>query len=126
MDNRTFHISQHTLSRMATRNISHSKLAEIIFCGRIYSSGKGNYRAKLYERAGKREICYEAVFSKSDRCIISVWSNIKPVLRDENEDTDKKYSKFRIYKQRKRALKEQEFDFWCREEYGNYNLLFSA
>lgn len=125
MDNKIFHISQHALSRMATRNISHFQLAEIMFCGQVYSIGDGKYRAKLYEQVGKSEVCYEAVFSKSDRLIISVWSHIKPALHSRNENYDEKKAKFKIYKQRKRMLKEQEFDSWCREEYKNYDRPFS-
>ena len=126
MDDRTFRISAHAFGRMATRNISRSKLAEIIYCGQVYSEGNGHHRAKLYERAGKSEICYEAVFSKNDNAIISVWSNIKPVIRSGNEENGKTYMKTKVYKQRKRALREEEFDSWCREEYGNYQLPFTA
>ena len=125
MDDRTFRISTHAFNRMSTRNISRAKMAEIICCGQVYSQGNGHHRAKLYERAGKSEICYEAVFSKIDRAIISVWSTVRPAM-NRNEENGKTYTKIKVYKQRKRALKEQEFDSWCREEYNNYSLLFTA
>ena len=126
MDDRTFHISAHAFCRMATRNISRSKLAEIIYCGQVYSEGNGRHRAKLYEQVGKSEICYEAVFSKIDHVIISVWNNIRPAIRGGDEEKSKVYIKTKVYKQRKRALREQEFDSWCREEYGNYSIPFPA
>ena len=126
MDDRTFRISAHAFGRMATRNISRSKLAEIIYCGQVYSEGNGRHRAKLYEQAGKSEICYEAVFSKIDHAIISVWSNIRPAVRSRNEENGKNYTKIKLYKQRKRALREEEFASWCREEYRDYKLPFPA
>lgn len=126
MDNRTYRISTHAFNRMASRNISRAKLAEIIYCGQVFAGNNGRHHARLYERSGKSEICYEAVFSKADHTIISVWSGIRPALCSGNEDNGKIYIKTKVYKQRKRALREQEFDSWCREEYGNYSIQFPA
>lgn len=126
MENRSFRITDHAYRRMESRNITHGKLAEIMGCGQVFSGGRGLYRAKLYQRAGKSEICYEAVFSKQNRTIISVWENVKPLAPSDHEENGKVYTRTKIYKQRKRALREQEFNSWCREEYGSYNLSFPA
>lgn len=126
MDNRTYRISTHAFNRMAARHISRAKLAEIIYCGQVFSGNNGRHHARLYERAGKSVICYEAVFSKSDHAIISVWSGIRPALCSGNEENTQIRTKTKIYKQRKRTLREQEFDSWCREEYSHYRLTFPA
>ena len=126
MDNRTYRISTHAFNRMASRNISRAKLAEIIYCGQVFAGNNGRHHARLYERSGKSEICYEAVFSKADHTIISVWSGIRPALCSGNEENTSFRTKNKIYKQRKRALREQEFDSWCREDYGNYSIQFPA
>lgn len=126
MENRSFRLSWHALNRMETRNISPEKLAEIMKCGQVYSGGNGRYRVKLFQRTRKSEICYEAVFSKQDKVIISVWETTIPLNRTDDEEKGKSHTKIRLYKQRKRALREQEFNSWCREEYGSYNLSFPA
>lgn len=126
MNNRSFRITNHALRRMEARHISMEQLDLILNYGQVYSQGDGLHRAKLHQKIGKSVICYEAVFSKSDNVVCTVWSTIRPCLRVHDSDNEKIYMKLKCYKQRKRLLSKQEFDDHCREEYSRYNLRFSA
>ena len=122
---RIFHISNHALERMESRNVSKTKVAQTLYCGQIYASSTGAHKAKLLEHCGKTVSEYVVVFSKKENLIITVEHNIKRA----EQNTDEFLSKHRlrkIYKQRKRALREEEFNSWCREEYGAHRLAFTA
>ena len=120
---RIFTLTYHALGRMATRNVSRSKVAQTIFWGQTFSNGDGTHRAKLRERCGKTVDEYTVVFSKASNRIITVEHNVKRAKPFRGSTNAQQH---RLYKQRKRALREQEFDSWCREEYSYYNLSFTA
>jgi hypothetical protein len=65
------------------------------------------------------------VFSKPSSRIITVEHNVKRA-KDIDTDAGSKQQLRKIYKQRKRALRDREFDSWCREEYREYSLNFTA
>ena len=126
MSNKMFYITDHALKRMESRNISRVMLARIIFRGQIFSCGDGRFKAKYRERVGKSEICYEAIFSKQDNIVFTVWSNIRPCRYDIEGNEDKPYMKHKVYKRRKRMISEREFDAYCREEFSECNLRYCA
>ena len=124
---RIFTLTYHARSRMATRNVSRSKVAETIYCGQTFSNGDGLHGAKLKERCGKTVEEYVVFFSKATNRIVTVEHNVFRIKEMEREDLAVSKHKIRkIFKQRKRTLREQEFDSWCREEYRNHNLSFTA
>ena len=124
---RIFSLTYHALGRMATRNVSRSKVAQTIFAGQTFSTGNGLYRAKLKEVHGKTVDEYVVFFSKTTNQIVTVEHNVFRIKQKDKEDLAVSKHKIRkIFKQRKRALREQEFDSWCREEYSYYNLSFTA
>lgn len=125
MDCSSFHITEHAYKRMVARNITPTKLAQIMSCGQVYSQGDGRHKATLFQRIGNNNVRYEAIFSKSDGKIITVWNTIKPCRKDGGDD-EKLYMKRKVYKRRKRTAYEKEFDSYCREEYSHYNMRFSA
>lgn len=116
--------TKHALNRMESRNISVDKVEQILNAGQVFSADSGCHRAKLQEFTGKNIIRHEIVFCKSENRIISVWKSIKP-FSCRTEGFSKRHEQ-RIYKLRKQALRERDFNSYCREEYGNYNLQFSA
>ena len=123
--NRIFQLSNHAMDRMATRQVSNFKVAQTLFQGQIYAAGRGLFKALLYEHYGKIVDRYTVIFSKQDNLVVTVEHTVRRVENTEEEPLSKRKLR-KIYKQRKRALQEQEFDSWCREEYGNYNLSFTA
>lgn len=125
MDFASLHFSIHAYKRMCARDISSKKLAQIVSHGQIYSTGNGRHVVKFYEHAGKSEFLYEAVISKKDHVLITVWKSSKRYRGGEEEQEKQKRSN-KQYKQRKLELKNRDYDSYCSEEYGYYNMRFSA
>ena len=123
--NRIFQLSNHAMDRMATRQVSNFKVAQTLFQGQIYAAGRGLFKALLYEHYGKIVDRYTVIFSKQDNLVVTVEHTVRRAENTEEEPLSKRKLR-KIYKQRKRALQEQEFDSWCREEYSYYNLSFTA
>ena len=123
--NNVFHLSRHALSRMESRQISSSQVAKTLFGGQVFSAGDGLYKAKLREECGKNVNTYIVVFSKQEQRIITVAHNVTRKKEFDGEHISA-HRRSRIFKQRKRILSETEFDSYCREEYNNYNVRFSA
>ena len=61
-----FQFSNHAMSRLESRQISRYKVVKAFFGGQVFSSGKGLYKAKLWEYNGKMVDEYIVVFSKAD------------------------------------------------------------
>ena len=123
--NNVFHLSRHALSRMESRRISNTKVAQTLFGGQIFKASRGLYKAKLQEEFGKNMSEYVVVFSKQKSKVITVEHNIKrKKVYDGEYISDYKLRK--IYKQRKRTIGEIEFDSYCREEFRENNVRFSA
>ena len=125
MNDRLFTISDHALKRMESRNISRVKLAQVIFRGKQFACSNGRYKSKLWERTGNNLICYHAVFAKQTQTVVTVWTT-ESHIKQRKAENNKVYRPLKAYKHRKRTLLEMEFDSYCREEYNNYNLSFSA
>ena len=122
-----FQLTCHALGRMATRQVSKTKVAQALFCGRVFANGDGLHRAILQEKHGKTVEEYVVLFSKNTSRVVTVEHKTCRIKQADREDLAVSKHKFRkIFKQRKRALREQEFDAWCREEYTLYNLSFTA
>lgn len=123
--NDVFQISRHAQGRMATRKISRYKVAKAVFFGQIFASANGLHKAKLWEKSGKTVDEYIVVFNKKSSTVVTVEHN---VLRHNDFDDNglSRHEASKLYKQRKRIARAKEFDSWCREEYENYNLAFSA
>jgi hypothetical protein len=122
-----FQLTHHALGRMASRQVSKNKVAQALFCGQVFSNGNGLHRAILKELHGKTVEEYAVIFSKATKRIVTVEHNIFRIKQRDQEDLSVSSHKIRkLHKQRKRALREQEFDSWCREEYNYYNLSFTA
>ena len=122
---KTYYISNHAAKRMESRNISREKVEEILSCGQVFAGKHGCHRAKQWEHVGKSVICREVVFSKEHDVIITVMETITPASRVK-DDCEIYRKKLKGYKHRKRSLAEKESDRCFREEYGYYNMRFSA
>ena len=122
--NNTLRYTNHALDRMEARNISETRVAQTMFCGKVSAAGEGLSRAKSWEYDGNRLICHEVVFSKERNLIITVWDVSTP-FKISQERLSKR-QEHRISKPRRQAAMKREFDAWCREEYNACNLRFSA
>lgn len=123
--NSMFQLSHHAQSRMETRKISISKVAQAIFYGQIYSASRGLHKAKFWEQNGKFIDKYTVVFSKKNNCVVTVEHNVQRYDKNEDEYTSKHQSR-KIHRLRKRAAREAEEYAWYREECENCNLAFTA
>lgn len=119
-----FQFSNHAMSRLESRQISRDKVVKAVFCGQVFSSGKGLYKAKLWEHNGKMVDEYIVVFSKADKKVVTVEHNVKRA--DSFDEEHSKHQIRKIFKQHKRSVREREFNDWCREEYRHYNMPFPA
>ena len=123
--NNVFHLTTHALNRMQTRNISNSQVAKTLFCGNIYAAKGGLHRAKFKEGSGKFIDEYIVIFSKQSSRVVTVEHR---VIRNDQSDGEfiSRQQLRKRYKQRKRAINRAEFDTYCREEFSNWNVRFSA
>lgn len=123
--NSVFKLSRHAQNRIQSRKISRIKVAQAIFYGQIFSSSKGLYKAKLWENNGKFVDLYTVVFSKQESKVVTVEHT---VMRNTkyNDEYMSKHMENKIFKRRKRAVKEADDYAWWKEEYENNNLPFTA
>ena len=95
-----------------------------MLCGKKSDAGNGLSRVKSWEYTGNGLIRHEVIFSEQDNLIITAWDTPQP-FQLRREKIPQRQARL-IYKRRKQNLAKQEFDSWCREEYGSCNLRFSA
>ena len=122
---KTFRFTNHALDRMEARNVSETKVAQILASGQIFAGKHGLHRAKIWEHTKNTVDKYVVVFSKSDHLVITVERTASPIGKGECGNLSFTQER-KSYRQRKRVLQEREFDAWCREEYNSFNLRFTA
>lgn len=123
--NNVYRFTHHALNRMESRKVSEAKVARIMSCGQIFGSKHGVHKARIWENTGSIVNKYTVVFSKQDNCIITVEHNVFPAKNTKHGDNSFRKER-KLYKRRKQNMIDREFDSWCREEYENHDLRFSA
>ena len=121
---RIIRFTNHALERMESRDISKTRVAQTLFCGKISTEENGLSRARSWEFNGSKLIRHEVIFSREDNLIITAWNTSKPFKIRPEKSSDRQTR--RIYKRRKQALEKREFESLCREEYDFCKLRFSA
>ena len=124
--NPEFHYTYHALDRIETRQVSKAKVEQILSSGEIFSSDDGLHKAKFKEYSRNTVDKYVVIFSKQNKLIVTVEHNVCSIKKNSKPGDISNYRSRKIYKHRKRACEEREFNTYCREEFERYNMRFSA
>jgi hypothetical protein len=122
MNSNSYQITAHTLQRMITRGVDRNQLAATIKRGKAVHCSDGRYRVQYRENYGRHKTCIEAIYSKEENTVVTVWRN------DFTYNTEGRKvrvnERIKQFKQRKRELHDQENMAHCREELRRFNYRF--
>ena len=108
--------TNHALNRMNERNISQDKIEEIIECGQTFCGKNGRHIIKHFEIIGSIIRNYIIIFSKLDGLVITVYCFEKKFDKSFSIRKDKTKSQRKIFKQKKKTLKQIEDDDYFKKE----------
>ena len=108
--------TSHAVSRMQERNITTSKINEIMRLGQTFASTSGKYIVKYFEIVGTISKNYRLIFSKQDNLVITVYYFEKKYDENKSIRKNKTCSEKKIIKHKKRSIKQKDADDYFEEE----------